>query len=83
MNDITSADVTVNRGEVARSRVATIFRIAELMRRYEAIEVAGKWRIRNRETAEVQPSDYAEESLARSGARLACAADILALFDAK
>lgn len=79
--DITTADVTVPRGQTAQQRTTTIYRIAELMRRYRAAEVAGVWRVRNLETGDTLPATFADEGMAQAGARLAGACDIRALFD--
>jgi hypothetical protein len=60
-------------------RTGTVYRIAELIIRYRAAELAGKWRVRDGETGELLAAEYSDEAMARSGARLQAACDILDL----
>ena len=67
--------------ETAQARTSRIYRIAELIVRYST-EPAGKaFKVRDRESGELLPADYAEEGMAKAGARLHAACDIAALFD--
>lgn len=63
-----------------RSRTALSFEVAELIGNFVAEEVDGKWRVRDRKAATYVVADYADESMARSGARLAASFEIVDLL---
>ena len=63
------------------SRTTRIYRIAELIVRYRPANDGKVWRYRCLETGALSTAEYADEAMATSGARLAAACDIAALFD--
>lgn len=81
MNDITTADVTVPRGEKAQSRRVTEARIEELITRFKAEHVREVWRVLDRETRLHLPDVYSDEAMAKAGAVVAAAIAIRKLFD--
>ena len=67
--------------EPAQARTSRIYRIAELMRRYSHEAAGARFKVRDRETGELLPADYGDESMAKAGAALTAACEIHALFD--
>jgi hypothetical protein len=79
--DLTTADVTIPRGEKAQSRRATEARIAELIGRFKAEPVRDTWRVLDRETRQHLPDCYSDSAMAEAGARVASSIAIRKLFD--
>ena len=65
----------------SEARTTRIYRIAELMVRYRATEDGKVWRYRCLESGKLSEAEYADAAMATSGARMAAACDIAALFD--
>lgn len=67
----------------AHTPTSRLYRVAELMIRYRPAERSGRWRILDVETGDILPAEYADEGLAKAGARLNAAADIATLYDGR
>lgn len=70
--------------DAPRSRTACVYRIAELMKRFSAMqeERTGRWFLFDLEKGQrVEPAIYDSEELARAGARLQSAWAIYELFE--
>ena len=67
--------------ELPQARTSRIYRIAELIVRYRPTNGASGWQVVDMEKSETLPAKYADEAMAKAGARLSAACDIHALFD--
>lgn len=67
----------------AQARTTREFRIAELIKRFKAVEHGGKWRVLDGETRDFTPPTYTDEAMAKAGARLTAACTIIDYFEGR